>query len=89
MVAAVGWRYRLYLLHHHNCSISKSPTNGKWKRCFELFLSASGLDKEEETRQVSTLMYCLGEDAEGVLVSTNIGDDDHKKYREVMSKFDE
>ena len=51
----------------------------KWKRRFELFLSASGLDKEEETCQVSTLMYCLGEDAEGVLVSTNIGDDDHKK----------
>ena len=60
----------------------------KWKRRFELFLSASGLDKEE-TRQVSTLMYRLGEDAEGVLVSTNIGDDDRKKYREVMSKFAE
>ena len=26
---------------------------------------------------------------EGVLVSTNIGDDDRKRYREVMSKFDE
>ena len=37
----------------------------------------------------STLTYCLGEDAEGVLVSTNIGDDEHKKYKEVMSKFDE
>ena len=44
---------------------------------------------EEETREVSTLMYCLGEDAEGVLASTNIGDDDRKKYREVMSNFDE
>ena len=61
----------------------------KWKKRFELFLSASGLDKEEETRKVSTLMYCLGEDAEGVLVSTNIGDDDRKRYKEVMSKFDE
>lgn len=61
----------------------------KWKKRFELFLSASGLDKEEETRKVSTLMYCLGEDAEGVLVSTNIRDDDRKKYKEVMSKFDE
>ena len=44
----------------------------KWKKRFELFLSASGLDKEEETRKVSTLMYCLGEDSEGVLVSMNI-----------------
>ena len=51
----------------------------KWKRRFELFLSVSRLDKEEETRKVSTLMYCLGEDTEGVLVSTNIGDDDRKK----------
>ena len=61
----------------------------KWKRRFEQFLSASGLDKDDEARQVSTLMYCLGDDAEGVLASTNIKDDDRKKYKEVMAKFDD
>lgn len=61
----------------------------KWRRRFEQFLCASGLDKEDETRQVSTLMYCLGDDAEGVLTSTNISDDDRKKYKSVMAKLDD
>ena len=29
----------------------------KWKRCFECFRLASGLTKEDEPRQFSTLMY--------------------------------
>jgi len=53
----------------------------KWKRRFEQFLSASGLDKEDEPRQVSTLLYCLGEEVEGVLASTNISEEVRKKYR--------
>jgi len=61
----------------------------KWKRRFEQFLSASGLDKEDETRQVSTLLYCLGEEAEGVLASTNISEEARKKYKDVMEKLDE
>jgi len=56
----------------------------KWKRRFEQFLSASGLDKEDEARQVSTLLYCLGEEAEGVLASTNISEEARKKYKDVM-----
>jgi len=61
----------------------------KWKRRFEQFLSASGLDKEDEARQVSTLLYCLGEEAEGVLASTNISEEARKKYKDVMEKLDE
>ena len=60
----------------------------KWKRRFEQFRSASGLATEPETRQVSTLLYCLGEDADDVLTSTNIGEDDRKEYDSVMAKFD-
>ena len=60
----------------------------KWKRRFEQFMSASGLNKEDETRQVSTLLYCLGEEAEDVLVSTNITDESRKKYADVMAKLD-
>ena len=61
----------------------------RWKRRFQQFLSASGLDKEEESCQISTLLYCLGDEAEGVLASTNISDNDWKKYKEVMAKLDE
>ena len=61
----------------------------RWKCRFEQFLSASGLDKESEERRVSTLLYCLGPDADNVLTSTNIEDRDRKKYSKVMEKLDE
>jgi hypothetical protein len=61
----------------------------KWKRRFEHFLSASGLDKEDEARQASTLLYCLGEEAHDVLASTSITTEDSKKYSKVLKKFDE
>ena len=68
----------------------KSPDDwSRWKSRFEQFRLASGLDKESETRQVSTLLYCMGEDAENVLTSTNIAEADRKKYATVVSKFDE
>ena len=56
----------------------------KWKRRFQHFLNASGLDKEDEARQVSTLLYCLGGEAHGVLTSTSISDTDRKKYTKVV-----
>ena len=33
-----------------------------WKQRFEQFRLASGLSDEEESRQVSTLLHCLGEE---------------------------
>ena len=60
----------------------------KWKRRFEQFRSASGLESKGEQRQVSTLLYCLGEEADDVLTSTNISEENRKKYGEVMAKFD-
>ena len=61
----------------------------KWKRRFEQYRHASGLATGTEQRQVSTLLYCLGEQAEDVLSSTGISEDDRKKYSEVMSKLDD
>jgi len=68
----------------------KSPDDWpRWKRRFEQFRLASGLDSEPDCKQVSTLMYCLGEDANSVLTSTNPTDDDRKKYDTVIKKFDD
>lgn len=61
----------------------------KWKRRFEQFRTASGLAKDEEEKQVSTLLYCLGEEAEDRLNSTDITTNDRKKYDAVLKKFDE
>ena len=60
----------------------------RWKCRFELFLSASRLDQESNERKVSTLLYCLGPDADDVLTSTNIRDDNRNKYSKVVEKYD-
>ena len=42
----------------------------RWKSRFEQFRYASGLSDKDDARQISTLLYCLGEEAEDVLKST-------------------
>ena len=61
----------------------------RWKRRFEQFRVASGLEDEDATKQVSTLLYCLGEEAEAVLTSTNATAEDRKVYDIIIGKFDE
>ena len=54
----------------------KSPDGWlKWKRRFEQYRHASGLSSEgSEERQVSTLLYCLGEEANAMTVVTKTRD---------------
>ena len=61
----------------------------KWKQCFEQFRQPSGLSVQSEARQVSTLLYTLGEDSEDVLSSTNIRSDGRKSYSTVMEKLND
>jgi len=61
----------------------------RWKKRFEHFRDASGLSAAAETRQISTLLHCLGEEGDDVLSSTNITEEQLKKYDDVMAKFDE
>ena len=44
----------------------------RWKRRFEQFRVAARLKEESDEKQVSTLLYCLKEEAEAVLDSTDI-----------------
>ena len=60
----------------------------RWKRRFEHFRNASGLATSAELQQVSTLLYCIGEEAEAVLESTSITEDERKKYDDVLGKFE-
>ena len=59
-----------------------------WKHCFEQFRLARVLSAEDDDKQVSTLLYCMGEDAEDTLTSTNISTADRKKYNVVIRQFD-
>ena len=60
----------------------------KWKRRFDQFRSAFGLSSEEQERQVSTLLYTMGEEADDILTSTNITQEHKKIYDRVVAKFD-
>ena len=60
----------------------------RWKQRFEQFRVASGLVDQDAKKQVSTLLYCLGEQAETVLSSTNITEEQRKVYDTVIGKFD-
>ena len=60
----------------------------KWRRRFEQFREASGLSTESQQRQISTLLYTMGEEAEDTLMSTKITDDEKKDYAKVIAKLD-
>ena len=60
----------------------------RWKKQFQRYRCASGLGKEDPARQISTLLYCLGEEAGAVLDSTNATEDERKVYDTVIWKFD-
>ena len=60
----------------------------KWKRRFAQYRLASGLSTESDERQTSTLLYCMGEDAEDTLTSTDISAEDRRSYAAVIAKFD-
>ena len=61
----------------------------KWKRRFEQFYLASGLDKASGEKQIGTLLYCMGEDTEETLTSTNTSAESRKEYVEVVKQFDD
>ena len=60
----------------------------RWKRRFEQFRLASGLSTESHDRQISTLLYSMGDAAEDALVSTKITVDERKDYGKVLEKLD-
>ena len=50
-----------------------------WKKRFQQFRLASGLSEDSDAKQVSTLLYCMEQDAEETLASTNISAADSEK----------
>ena len=66
---------------------SKPDDWPKWIKRFEQYRVASGLSKDSETRQVSTLLYCLGDEAEDVLSSTNISEEDKTNYSKILENL--
>ena len=59
----------------------------RWLKRFKQFRIASGLSAESQARQVNTLLYCLGEEGEDLLCSTNITEEEMKEYSSVRQKL--
>ena len=75
-------------LDHPECFNFKKPEEWqRWKRRFEQFRVASGLKEASAAKQVSTLLYCMGDDSEAVLSSTNPTEDDRKTYDVKFDSF--
>ena len=60
----------------------------KWSRRFERFRQASGLTAKEETSQINTLIYAMGDEADDILTSLKLTEAQKKKYDVVLQKFE-
>ena len=68
---------------------TKSPSTWpRWKKRFERYRIASSLNEKSGEMQVSTLIYAMGPEAEDILASFGLSDDESKDYDDVMNKFD-
>ena len=60
----------------------------KWIRRFERYRLASGLNKTSSEMQVSALIYNMGDQADHILLSFRLSDENKKKYDTVKAKFE-
>ncbi|UYV71295.1 hypothetical protein LAZ67_8002537 [Cordylochernes scorpioides] len=60
----------------------------KWIRRFERFRQASGLINNPENEQVNMLVYCMGDNADGILLSCKIASDQLENYNKVFECFE-
>ena len=60
----------------------------RWIRRFDRFRCASGLNKKAEESQVHTLIYSMGDEADDILSSFELSEEDRKKYETVRDRFE-
>ena len=64
------------------------PENwGKWIRRFNRFCKSSGMAEKPEPDQVNTLIYSMGDQAEDILLSFRLTEEEAKKYLTVVENF--
>ena len=60
----------------------------RWIRRFERFSDASGLSGKEDTHQINTLIYCMGDAADDILSSLSLTTEEKKVYTTVRDKLE-
>ena len=69
-------------------NFSRPEKRPKWIRRFERFRIASGLAEKGEEMQVNILIYSICDEANNILRSLDLTQEDRKKYCPVKDKFD-
>ena len=59
----------------------------KWFVRFERFKTASGLSEKSQEQQVNALVNCMGKEADDVLKSFGLSDEEQKVYTTVTRKY--
>ena len=59
-----------------------------WIKRFKRYRIASSLDLKDEERQVFSLIYSIGEEAEDIVESFRLSDDKQKSYETVRGRFE-
>ncbi|UYV74340.1 K02A2.6-like [Cordylochernes scorpioides] len=79
---------------NYNC-VAPEPFNfsnpgdwPKWIRRFERFRQASGLVNNPENEQVNMLVYCMGDNADDILLSCKIASDQLENYNKIIECFE-
>ena len=68
---------------------SQPTTWPAWKQRWTRYSMMTKLDKDDKDLQVSTLVYCMGSQAEEIFASFKWDADDNKKHlTKVMEQFD-
>ena len=60
----------------------------KWIRRFDRFRKASGLEAKPDETQVNTLIYSMGDEADDILRSFTLTEENMRKYAPVKEQFD-
>lgn len=69
-------------------SFTNPEERPKWIRRFERYRLASGLSNKSAEVEVNALIYHMGDQADDILTSFGLLDDDKKKYDVVKAKFE-
>lgn len=72
-----------------NLNFTKPEEWGRWIKRFERYRVVSGLKQKDEEIQISSLVYCLGAEAEDIINSFSLTEAQKKSYKEVKSKFED
>ncbi|XP_052778484.1 uncharacterized protein LOC128215919 [Mya arenaria] len=75
--------------HPDKFDFQKQEQWEKWLKRFERFRLASGLGEKDEEVQVNTLIYSMGPEAEEIMSSFNLSNENSKKYDTVVEKLNQ